>query len=82
MKSALVALLLDARGAALCDDCIGRALGFDGRAVTRVASELSVSPDYLRDSWACSRCRRRRVVTQAVITPHVLPFGLREKKVS
>jgi hypothetical protein len=73
MKSDVVAVLLDARGAALCDECVGQALGVDGTVISKIVARLSTLPDFLRDSSTCSRCRRVALVTQTVVIPHALP---------
>ncbi|MBI2203728.1 MAG: hypothetical protein HYU41_07760 [Candidatus Rokubacteria bacterium] len=74
-KPALVALLLDARGEALCDDCLARALRAAPADVTRTTGELSASPDFLKDVWRCSGCRRIRPVTRTVLLPHSVPLA-------
>jgi hypothetical protein len=73
MKAAVVALLLEARGGALCDACLAHALGVDGDAVGSVTTELAALNDYLRDRSRCARCHSVASVTQAIVLPRRLP---------
>lgn len=73
MKPAIVAALLDARGAALCDACVAGAVGADRVAVGSVAADLAVLADFLRDRSRCSRCQAVTDVTQVLVLPRTLP---------
>lgn len=73
MKPAIVAVLLEARGAALCDTCVAGAVGVDHATAGSVTSSLAGLTDFLRDRSRCSRCDAVTVVTQAIVLPRALP---------
>jgi hypothetical protein len=73
MKPAIVAMLLDARGAAVCDACVAAALGVDRGSVEPVLATLAGLSDFLRDRSRCSRCETVTSVTQALVLPRTLP---------
>ena len=62
----VVTVLREAGGRPLCDDCVALLAKITNRiAVNPITSALGLTSDFMREKHLCSRCRERKLVTQA-----------------
>lgn len=62
----LVAFLAERPGADFCNTCLAAVLGTTRHDVDQAVARLARQPDYLQDTWRCTRCSQVRAVIRTV----------------
>jgi hypothetical protein len=76
VQEEIAAYLAGKIGRDYCDECLAAVLHVARPLVTNAARELaSTSPSFLSDTWTCTVCGKRAVVTRALSGARVTSRG-------